>query len=356
MPRTASQSPRAAAPQSSRLGGRRLSSAASLAARLPEARRVASVETHDFQLATRVKIAPAGDHWLHEVKFDGYRVQAVIDGEQVRLITRGVQDWTARYSTIARALRLLDVRDAVLDGELIALDSHGRSSFQLLQKAYRQTNRATLQLQLFDLLQIDGWDITRAPLVQRKAVLRSILHRQPRSSPIRLSEHHRGDGSGLLARACGMGLEGLVSKLKESPYVGGRTRSWVKSKCGERQEFVVGGFTSPRGSRAAFGALLLGCYSARGDFVYCGRVGTGFDDTTLRQLGGRLRAHQSGKCPFTRPPSRTEAVGAHWVKPRFVVEVQFAQWTSAHRLRQPVFVGLRDDKKPRAVGRETPKR
>jgi bifunctional non-homologous end joining protein LigD len=189
------------------------------------------------------------------------------------------------------------------------------------------------------------------PLLERKRVLQAVIARLPRNSPVRYSAHHVGEGAELHQRACEMRLEGIISKRADGPYLPGRTRSWLKSKCGEEQEFVIGGFTPPQGSRSGFGALMVG-YFHRRRLVYAGKVGTGFDDLDLTRLLGLLTALRTEECPFEPSPERSESRGASWVRPRLVTQVRFAEWTGGDRLRQPVFMGLREDKPPTQVRRE----
>jgi bifunctional non-homologous end joining protein LigD len=300
------------------------------------------------QLATLVDDPPTGDNWTHEVKFDGYRILAHINKGAVRLITRGGKDWTAKLGKLKDELADLPVDSAILDGELVALNDAGVSDFQELQNALK-SKRGTLAYYVFDLPYLSGTDLRRATLTDRRTLLRKLL--SGRDSLVRFSEDIRGHGHDVFQHACKLAVEGIISKRADAPYESGRTRSWVKSKCASRQEMVIGGWSDPQGARSGFGSLLLGYY-AGDNLVYAGRVGTGFDDRTLRDIHKQLRALAQNKCPFTPPPETSERRDAHWVRPILVAEVGFTQWTRDGRLRHPTFSGLRQDKDPREVVRE----
>ena len=306
------------------------------------------------QLATLTSIVPTGDEWLHEIKFDGYRLVCRKDGDRVELVTRGGQDWTERFPEIAEAARGLGVRRALLDGEAVVLRPDGTTSFQALQNAMRG-DRANGRLVYFafDLLHADGWGLTRVPLEARKQALAVLLggKRARAGSTIRYSDHVVGQGEAFYAEACRKGLEGIVSKRRDGLAVSGRGTAWLKRKCSSRQEFVIGGFTEPQRSRVGLGALLLGVRED-GKLRYAGRVGTGFDTQLLRDLRRRLDALETAKPPFENPPARTS--GTHWVRPKLVSEVSFTEWTSDGLLRHPSFEGLREDKKAADVVHERP--
>jgi bifunctional non-homologous end joining protein LigD len=299
------------------------------------------------QLATLVDAPPAGAGWLHEIKLDGYRILARIERGKVRLLTRSGNDWTARMPQVAEALPALEVESALLDGEVVALDSEGRSRFQLLQRALREP-RAQLRYFVFDLLHLDGSDLRQEPLWSRKQTLRELFTRVRRSKTLQYCEHVEGEGAEVFAEACKIGAEGVVSKQAAAPYRSGRTRSWLKVKCGMRQEFVVVGFTRPAGSRIGLGALLLGVHDDAGALRYCGKVGTGFSHEVLADLRKRLGALEQKK-PSVIDPSRGKRGEAHWVKPQLVAEVSFTEWTRDGRVRHPVFIGLRSDKPASAI-------
>ena len=305
------------------------------------------------QLATLADRVPAGDQWLHEIKFDGYRLMCYVMQGRVRLMTRRGLDWTSKFREVADAIAALPVEDAILDGELIALDSTGRSTFNAMQNALRVGTSRRLQLHLFDLPYINGFDLRRTPLVERKALLEQVLASARRSAVLHFSDHVVGHGDRMFQQACEQGLEGTISKRVESPYVSSRTSSWLKNKCKHRQEFIIGGYSEPEGSRTGFGALVVGYYDNK-RLIYAGRVGTGFSSATLKSLYARLRANELARTSFDVPPTGAEAKGVHWVKPVLVAEVEFSNWTDDGRLRHPAFLGLREDKAADKVVRETP--
>jgi bifunctional non-homologous end joining protein LigD len=312
----------------------------------------------DFQLTTLVDEAPKGDDWIHEMKYDGYRLRCTVvrktadEGAEprVRLTTRGGKDWTDRFPRIARALGALPVSAAVLDGEAVVMDAEGRSDFQALQQALGDPGGTELHFYAFDLLHLDGWDVTRAPLTERKRLLRETLEHAP--SVVRYSDHVVGRGPAFHTEACQHGLEGIVSKRATAPYAAGRGRSWLKVKCLERQEMVVVGWTEPEGSRAGFGALVLGVHDAGGDLVYAGRVGTGFTAGTLRDIRKRLEPLARRTAPVKGAPKTARGRAIHWVRPELVAEVAFTEWTADGIARHPSFQGLREDKRWKEVVRE----
>ena len=306
-----------------------------------------------MELATLVDDPPAGDQWLHEFKFDGYRVECLIDHGEVSLITRKGLDWTDQFRTIAEAAVALPVDSAILDGEAVVLLPDGRSSFQALQQAFSGRPPGPLVYFVFDLLEIDGEDLRRRPLIERKQRLADLLRRRRRGSTvIRYSDHVQGQGRKVLADACKAGLEGIISKRSDSLYTGVRSRSWLKVKCLQRQEFVIVGFTEPKGARTGLGALLLGVHGeGNSGLRYAGKVGTGFSDATLEELESRLLPLERKTTPLKDGP-RTGLRGVHWVEPTLVAEVRFTEWTDDGRLRHPSFVGLRRDKPPSEVRRE----
>jgi len=304
------------------------------------------------QLATLVATPPEGGDWVHEIKLDGYRILLRVERGRARLLTRNRQDWTSRFSAIAEAALSLPVKEALLDGEVVALDRAGVSSFQALQQSAEPVAGRTIAYVAFDLLFLDGRDLRRQPLLERKRALARVLGRRARDGRIRYSEHFDEPGRDVYARACKMALEGIVSKRKEAPYTSGRGQGWLKVKCVARQEFVIGGYTDPEGARTEFGALLLGVHDAGGRLVYAGRVGTGFSQATLAALGPRLRKLVQRQSPFSAEGPRPPAGGAHWVKPTLVGEVAFTEWTRDGLLRHPAFEGLREDKPASEIVRE----
>lgn len=307
------------------------------------------------QLATLTAEAPSGDDWLHELKFDGYRLLAWIDGDRVRLVTRRGLDWTDRFAATAEAIAQLNLPGSILDGELVALDEHGVPHFQKLQNSLRQGRNGHLVYYVFDAPFLLGHDLRQTPLLNRKQVLAKLLlaHDPGNAGAVRYSDHVTGQGAAFRSQACEHGLEGVVSKRATAPYRQGRSSDWRKLKCQGRQEFVIAGYTQPQGSRTDFGSLLLGyCNGPR--LVYCGRVGTGFTQQSLRQLGHRLKTLRRDECPFEPPPPRAAARGATWVEPVLVAEVAFGGWTSDGVLRHASFQGLREDKEAPEVVLERP--
>jgi bifunctional non-homologous end joining protein LigD len=308
------------------------------------------------ELATLVDAPPAGDDWIHEVKFDGYRIVVSLRDGKATLISRNDLDWTHRFPTVARAAETIPVEGAVIDGEAVALNSAGRSDFQALQNSMRLGEKAAIAYYAFDLQYAGGYDLRNAALLERKKILKALLDAASfdPGSVIRYSDHIVGDGGEVAASACRLGLEGIISKVATSPYRQRRTSDWVKVKCSLRQEFVIGGFTEPRRSRPDLGALLLGHFE-NGKLKYAGKVGTGFTDATLKQIRKRLDALEVSTPPFVNPPRGADAAGAHWVKPTLVGEVRFTGWTGDGHLRHPAFEGLRLDKAARDVVREAPR-
>src|SRR6266508_5440808 len=305
------------------------------------------------QLATLVQAAPQGDQWLHEIKLDGYRVLARIERGRARLLTRNGKDWSARFPGIAAAAARLKVDRALLDGEIVALDEHGVSKFEKLQEALSRERSEHLVYFIFDVLHLDGRDLRAVPQVERKTLVARLLGSA--RTPIRYCEHVEGQGGAFFDRACKLGLEGIVSKQKEAPYRSGRGSAWVKVKCASSQEFVIAGYTDPKGTRAGFGALLLGVQDKAGGLTYAGRVGTGFDQRLLKGLLTKLKALEQPKSPFSKLPASAVTQDVHWVKPSLVADVAFTNWTRDGILRHPTFHGLREDKPAGEVVKEEPK-
>jgi bifunctional non-homologous end joining protein LigD len=307
------------------------------------------------QLATLVQDAPAGDDWLHEMKFDGYRILAYVAGGQVQLKSRRGIDWTDKFPGVAAALTKLPLEAALLDGEIAVPMPDGRTSFGALQEALSAGAARGVIYFAFDLLHLDGRVLTRVPLEARKLTLRALLTAAPPGLPLRFSDHVVGRGPEFFAQVRARGLEGIVSKRRADVHRAGRSAGWLKIKATSRQEFVVGGYTDPEGSRTAFGSLLLGTYDAAGALHFCGGVGTGFTDGTLRDLGRKLAPLAQTDCPFVRKPTAVELRRPpHWLRPDLVVEVEFLEWTGDGHIRHPSFRGLREDRDPRDVRRETP--
>jgi bifunctional non-homologous end joining protein LigD len=299
--------------------------------------------------------APDGDDWLHELKYDGYRILARLDGGTATLASRRANDWTAKFPTVRAAVEALPARNAVLDGEVAVPAADGRTSFQALQNALGGGAGAALYF-VFDLLWLDSEDLTGLPLEERKQRLAKLLAGAKRTAgPLRYSDHVVGQGRAFFQQAQARGLEGIISKRRGEPYRRGRSTGWLKTKCITRQEFVIGGFTDPEGSRSGIGALLVGTYDAEGKLAFAGKVGTGFSQKTLGELRRKLVPLEQKQAPFAVvPPPGWLGRPAHWVRPELVAEVAFIEWTDDGRLRHPSFQGLREDKKPQSVVRERP--
>ena len=299
------------------------------------------------QLATLTDKPPEGDEWLHEIKFDGYRLLARIEHGDVRLLTRNRLDWTARFPELAKTLAQLPVDAALIDGEVVALAPDGASSFAALQNRLSTGTTSELVFYAFDLLYRDGYDLTGAALEDRKAALAEILPPQS-AEMLRYSDHQTGRGPDFLSQACRYALEGTVSKRRGRPYRAGRGTDWLKTKCYRSDDFVIVGFTEPSGQRQGFGALLLGYHDPGGTLRYAGRCGTGFSDALLADLHERL-AKLARRDPPVALPKGVSKKGVHWVEPRLVAMVRYAQWTADAILRHSAFQGLREDKRPEEV-------
>lgn len=303
------------------------------------------------QLATLVN-TPPGDaaEWLWELKFDGYRMLARKQGKAVKLLTRNGHDWTAKMPQLVKALAALPLKSGWLDGEVMAVDEHGVPNFQALQNAFDAAKSQDLVFVLFDLPFADGLDLRPLPLEERRERLRVLMEGHA-SELLRFSESFDATPQDLLASACQIGFEGVIGKRRSAPYASRRNSDWIKLKCGQRQEFVIGGFTDPKGSRTGIGALLLGLHDDDGALRFAGHVGSGFNERTLKSLHTTLKGLVTHKRPFAGAAAIEGK--PHWVEPRLLAEVAFAGWTQEGRLRHPVFMGLRGDKPPVAIVRET---
>lgn len=309
--------------------------------RMPEAPKV--------ELATLVEEIPPGEDWVHEIKFDGYRMICRLNDGKARFISRNDQDWSHKFPELVAAAEKLPVQNAILDGEVVALQPDGTTSFQALQNVFQKHRTKSLIYYVFDLLYLNGRDLTGLSLESRKEILRRIVMEDPRDS-IRFSEHLPGLGEEIIDYACRLHLEGIVSKRRDSAYRPGRGLDWLKTKCSQREEFVIGGFTKPGGSRTHFGALLLGYYDSGKKLRYAGRVGTGFDAKTLADLHAKLTKLERVRSPFVDLSGSTGAArDVTWVKPVLVAEIRFSNWTDERLLRQPAFQGLREDKPATSV-------
>jgi len=309
------------------------------------------------QLASLVDLPPEGDGWLHELKYDGYRLLARVEQGQVRLFTRSGNDWTEKFPSIVRALSKLPFENGWIDGEAAALKEDGTTSFEALQNALSEGSDKGLVYIVFDMLHYNGYDLTGLALSERKLLAATLLKSQKADPAVlRFSQHIEGKGQAFFDNACSFGTEGIVSKRKDGAYVQGRGKDWVKIKCHERQEFVIGGYTEPGSGRKGFGALLIGVFDPESRFAYCGRVGTGFSERSVIEIFERLEKIETPSPPFHNPPAGPEAKGVHWVVPELVAEVEFTQWTKDGVLRHPSFQGLREDKDAKEVAFESPEK
>lgn len=304
------------------------------------------------QLATLVDKPPEGDEWFHELKFDGYRLLGHLKNGQVRFWTRNQNDWTAKFPALGKALKDIQLRTAIFDGEVVALDSSGRASFQRLQQSINKGSGAALFYHVFDLIYIEGYSLVKSKLRDRKRVLAELFERLGDKGVLRYSDHIEGNGAEFLKEACKFGLEGIVSKRADSVYEFTRSRNWLKVKCLRRQEFVIAGYTlSDKG--IPFSSLILGVYD-QGELIYAGRAGTGFSDTQRVELKKMLDRIARKERPFAVIPNDAGLRRAVWVEPKLVGEVAFSEWTDEGIIRHPSFQGLRQDKRPQEVVREEP--
>jgi bifunctional non-homologous end joining protein LigD len=317
----------------------------SLAAGIAGAKSAKLPLTLEVELATLTKEVPQGDLWLHEIKFDGYRMLCRIDGDEVRFISRNQQDWTPRLKSLVRSVKSLGITQGMLDGEIVSMRKDGTTDFQSLQNAFRDGRSDGIHYYVFDLIHLDGYSLMTVPLDERKRVLAELLSTKPTNHKIHFSEHLTGSGQELVRNACKLHLEGIISKRRDRPYRGGRIQDWLKTKCLKHEEFVIGGFTEPSGSRNAFGALLVGYHDDQGQLKYAGKVGTGFDQKTLVRLLQELMPLEQKSSPFSDLSRRTGPVrNAHWVKPQLVAQISYGSRTSDGILRHASFQGLREDK------------
>ncbi len=318
----------------------------------PKGRKAAWPASFSPQLATLVSRAPEGDLWLHEVKFDGYRLLARIQGRRTELMTRRGQNWTEKFGSIPAELARLPVANGIIDGEVVVQDEDGTTNFQKLQNSLKGETGNRLLYFVFDLPYYNGHDMSGIPLIERKEILRELVQTYQAQIPsVQYSDHIVGSGERIFRAACDRAAEGIVSKRVDSRYVQARSKTWLKVKCMKRQEFVIGGYTNPKGSRSFFGSLLLGYYN-REKFIYAGKVGTGFDSRSLNVVFDRLKRLEQGRSPFSTPVKGHPRRDIHWTAPKTVAEVEFFTWTNDGRLRHPSFVGIREDKDPREVNRE----
>jgi len=308
--------------------------------------------------------APRSGDWIYEIKFDGFRALALRGSDEARLLSRNNKDLGAKFPEVLEAALDLKVKDAIVDGEIVAMDPEGRSSFQLLQQYEMGREKPPLYYYVFDLLRLNGKDLRGLSVLERKAALEKILPRK-KDGIIRYSAALGSDAKPLLVQASKLGLEGLIGKRIDSTYeTGHRSGTWIKLKLLAEQEFVIGGYTNPDGTRKYFGSLIIGVHQGK-KLVFCGKVGTGFSHNLLRDLHARFKKIGTDECPFSNLPQPraskwgeaitvSEMKKCHWVEPTMVAQVKFSEWTSDHHLRQPVYLGLREDKDAAEVVREKP--
>lgn len=300
------------------------------------------------QLAQLVDVPPNGPEWIHEIKYDGYRTITRVNNGSVQMLTRSGLDWTHKYKNLADEFKKWPIVSAVLDGEVVFVDPDGKTNFQALQGALKYGHSQQLQYYVFDLLFLNGEDLRDLPLLERKVFLCELMEAVA-SRNLLYSDHFDQNSDKTLKAACNMNLEGLVSKRIDLPYSSGRSFEWQKSKCTARQELVIGGYTSSDSHSRDFRSLLLGYYDGK-EFIYAGKVGTGFGKKNFPQIFAELERHQSKTSPFVRNLPKERNV--HWTKPKIVAEIEFTGWTEGGHLRHPSFKGLRKDKDPKDVRRE----
>lgn len=301
-------------------------------------------------LAKLTRSPPAGPNWVHEIKYDGYRVQARIgqDGE-ITFMTRNGLDWTGRFGALTREFERLRVHDTLIDGEVVVQDGKGASSFTLLVDELKGGRSQKMLFYAFDLLFLNGHDTRPLPLPGRKELLATLLTKLPKVSHLRFSQHFEEDGATLLAEVCKLGLEGIVSKRADRSYRSGRHDDWLKIKCILTDEFVIGGYTQSSAMEDAVGALLLG-YFDRGAFVYAGRVGTGFSRATARSLWKELQRLARTRSPFAQKLTRDQSRDVVWVEPELVGQIEYRAWTADNLIRHATFRALREDKSAGEIG------
>src|SRR5438552_8702633 len=304
------------------------------------------------QLATLVKEPPSGDEWLHELKFDVYRMLCRVDRGRVTVWNRNGKDWTEKFQNVVEAVKSLKATSAMLDGEIVIVDAQGRSSFQKLQRAIGKATTTGFAYEVFDLIYLDRFSLTQTPLKHRKELLKNLVGSNSHGVS-RYSEHINGSGDEFFKDACECGIEGIVSKLANSHYESTRNRNWLKVKCAKQQEFVIAEYTPSSKGLPGFGSLVLGVYE-KGKLVYAGRVGTGFTFKQRSDLKKQLDKLSRQTSPLAVVPKDPGLRQTHWTEPKMIAEVAFTEWTSDGSIRHPSFQGLREDKNPKEVVHEEP--
>jgi bifunctional non-homologous end joining protein LigD len=301
------------------------------------------------ELASLVSKPPVGKNWLHEIKYDGYRLLISKKGNAITLKTRNNNDWTHKFKTVKAAVAKQKFKNIILDAEVVVLDPKAKSDFQLLQNTLKEGGHPFV-VYIFDIIYYDKYDLTPLPLVQRKALLQQLLP-TAKAGMLRYSEHIVGDGLKVFKHACKLGLEGIISKAADSPYLQKRTSDWQKVKCIQRQEFIIGGIMAPRpGKRKLIRSLMLGTFNKKGELEYNGNVGTGFTEASIKEIYKLLEKYHTGEMPFTKRPAASK--NATWLKPVVIAEVEFTEWTDDNSLRHPSFKGIRNDKPAKSVRKE----
>ncbi len=294
-------------------------------------------------LAKLVSSEPSGDEWVHEVKFDGYRLQARLENGKVQLMTRSGLDWTHKFTGIERAFEKLDVTSAIIDGEAIVENDAGVSDFAMLVGDLKSGVTTRIVYCAFDLLHLNGDKIMQCPLIERKNILQALLRDTTKQGKIRFSQHIAGSGAAMFEEACKLGLEGIVSKRIDLPYHPGRRGDWLKTKCIQTDEFIIAGYLPSTVLPKAIGALALG-YNKRNRLIYAGRVGTGFDRNLAVELWQQMQPRRAKSAPFSTPLDSIQRKGVHWVQPSLVAQVEYRGWTHDKLLRHASFKGIREDK------------